>query len=224
MRRQGSEPAAGMFRPQRPGDHAEIVRLVAIAARASCATPEALAAISDKLQSTLGGMTPPESLTAEQCLRLWRSFVQATERLQPGRWDLAGKALLEDLEQLGQQLDLMPLIGWERLPQGVDDGGQRGGAEAARGGAGGSVRAARKKLAEVPRTKGQRSARAAFRVMLELGERRRNDLLDKAADDGVLSRSETQMLSRLMTREQAPSEEDDAVLEAFYKLCNWAAS
>jgi len=166
-------------------------------------------------------LPPPEALTAGDCLRLWESFRRTLERLPPPRWALAGKALLDDLEVIGQRLEIMPLVGWERLPEALDTGAARNDDTPTPTAITTTTVARRKsKARERPASVGSplERARAMQDRLLELGQSEVGRLLAEAMQAGTLDRSEASLISRWCARASAIAKDDDAVIDALRKL------
>ena len=97
------------------------MRLFAIAARAVCVMPEGLDDANLRLEALEQNLVAPESKAAAECLKLWRLFARVAQVPKETLRLEAAKALCQDLDALGQRLDLPPLADWEELPQGLDD-------------------------------------------------------------------------------------------------------
>lgn len=95
--------------------------LFAMAARASCAQPDNLPAISQTLAQVCAELSGAEWEAAQHCARMWQLFAKvaqlpkATLRLE------AGRAFCRDLDALAQRLELPPLAEWVDVPDGVDE-------------------------------------------------------------------------------------------------------
>jgi hypothetical protein len=120
MKRRIVEP--GRFEPAPPPDAEGVLRLLAVGARTACAAPERLGAVDAAIARVTTGLSAPAALAAADAGPCWRRFVARASSLPPGRWAEAGVALVTELEALGQKLEVMPLPGWDRLPEGLDDG------------------------------------------------------------------------------------------------------
>lgn len=116
-----TRPPPGTFKPARPADSEAVVLLFAMAARASCAQPDNLPAISQTLAQVCSELLGPEREAAEQCARMWQLFAKvaqlpkATLRLE------AGRAFCRDLDTLAQRLELPPLAEWVDVPDGINE-------------------------------------------------------------------------------------------------------
>jgi len=107
----------GSFLPGRPPDSLGVLRLFAIASRVVCAKPENYMEVTKRLSDAVSELMPPESLAAKDCAHLWQVFSRFAAHPKPMLRVEAGKAFCRDLDFIGQQLQLPPLPGWERLPE-----------------------------------------------------------------------------------------------------------
>jgi len=215
-------PAPGTFRPKAPADNGELVQLVAVAARAACARPDALPDISGALARACAHLPAPEALTANECLRLWEAFTRALTRLPAAHWQMAGKALLDDLESIGQRLEIMPLVGWDRLPQALDAGLAQN--EDTPTPTAITADTAARRLAKKNKKRGRPSddplsqARETQERLTALGADELARLLAEAVHGGRLDRGEASLLSRWCRAGVPVAKEDHAVVEALAKV------
>lgn len=91
--------------------------MFAIASRVVCAKPENYREVTERLSDVVSELVPPESLAAKDCAYLWQVFSRFAGHPKPMLRVEAGKAFCRDLDSIGQQLQLPPLPGWERLPE-----------------------------------------------------------------------------------------------------------
>lgn len=220
-----------MFEPSPPQEHDEVIKLYAIAARAACARPNTLANISAALQTCTQDLQRPESITAQECQKLWLAFVRTTQTLPEAKWMLAGKALVGDLEAIGLRLDLMPLSAWDRLPNSLAP------ASAPKK----RVPAERSMVAQVVSGEGKSVARFiqqaqqelsgphstpwdlavhVHTMLLGLDSKTRAALLTSFVEDQEMSKGEAIMLTRLFARALPLSPEDEAVTEVLERLAH----
>jgi len=224
-RRNKREPAAaGTFRPASPDDAHDIVFMFAAAARAVCARPEALQEISTTLARVNSHLMPPEQMAANECQRLWQFFVRAAMTDKAGLRQEAGKALVRDLDVLGQRLDLAPLTGWEKLPDAVDDPDaalleeEDEETDPESGDALSTVRKrARRKLGK--------KKRLPLAEIVDLVQALKSDERQKVYEamigDGKLGRSEAVMVDQRLLKGDRVRNDEEALVDVITKLGDW---
>ncbi|MBI5510629.1 MAG: hypothetical protein HY903_17870 [Deltaproteobacteria bacterium] len=217
-------PAPGTFRPAAPRDAHDIVSMYAIAARATCERPEALDAIVQTLGRTSTHLMPPEQMAANECARLWQFFVQAATTGKPTLRLEAGRALVRDLDMLGQRLDLAPLSGWDKIPAAIDDPNAVDPEDADddddpdSGDPLATVRRRAKKLA----TKKRRlSASDTLELLAALAPTGRQEVFGTMIGAGILGRSDATLVEQQLLRGGKLRGENDALSDTLDKLGAW---
>jgi hypothetical protein len=225
--RQARGPAPGTFRPAEPKDSGDVVQLFAVAARVVCATPALLDTVSAMLAQVTFGLIPPEAQTRDACTRLWMSFARTIGSLPPGQAAIAGRALADDLDQIGQRLELMPLAAWDELPLTLDDPRRRVKVES---GEGRNIERAAAKIAEMkeelssPTLVPLERARAAAELLLALAPDRRAVELARMSSDRVLGKRDAALLTRFLTQPaHALDPSEEALIEALERAGRWLA-
>jgi hypothetical protein len=210
-------PEPGTFRPAEPDDSGDTIKLFAVAARAVCAKPAALGEIGTNLRGVAARLSPPESLTAAECLRLWSVFERTVSALPEARWIMAGKALLGDLDALGQRLDVMPLSAWEKLPNAILDPRARPLVPEVISGEGAAVDTMLKKVRkELSTTEASPLARArqVQKTLTKLPVPARSQLLTEMIERAVITKTEGVMLTRLLIKGTDIGPEDEAMIDS----------
>lgn len=222
----------GTFRPSLPTDSQEVVRLFAIASRAVCALPTALDAVSTCLQRITEALVAPEKHAAEECSRLWHLFARvaqlpkATLRLE------AARALCRDLDALGQRLDLPPLAEWIELPDGIDepehDALMQHGPQPV---AGLQPEPLSLEMVQKSARALQSSAKDGHGISAEEGERllaalepqQRQSLFQQMVGQGVLGRSDVNLLIRFLLKGDKIGPSDTMLREVLERMAAYLA-
>jgi len=169
-----------------------------------------------------GDLVPPESVAAEECARLWRYFERAASSPKPKLREAAGRALYNDLDSLGQRMDLAPLASWSKLPRGIESddapADDRGTVTAITLDA--MRRRAHKKLEE--HTKGKKlTAHEVGELLGKLDRRDLEEIFTRLVGDGIMGRSEGSMLVRWLAKGEELSDDDEALFEFLERLGDW---
>lgn len=225
-RKKSNKPTPGSFRPAVPEDAQAVLVLFAVAARVATDHPDTLSDVHDRLKRLCGDLVPPESVAAEECARLWVFFKRAAASPKAKLREAAGRAFYNDLDSLGQRMDLAPLASWSRLPRGVestdapveveDNGTQTAVTlDAVR-------RRARKALEE--QTKGKElTAREVGALLKMLDRRDLEEIFRQLVGAGVMGRAEGAMLVRWLAKGGELSDDDEALIEFLERLGGWLA-
>ncbi len=220
-------PEPGVFRPAPPDDTGDVLKLYAVAARVACAVPDNLPQIEAALAEAVGPLEPPESLTAQECERLWQAFRRTVLTLQHAKWELAGKALVGDLDALGQRLDAMPLTSWEKLPTAHEDPRARSHVAEVVSGQGATVAIIRQRAKEELSSPGLTPlsrAREVQNMLLALPVPARAQAITQMIDQAALSRGDGVMVTRLLAKGAQIEDEDEALIEVLERVGKWLAS
>ncbi len=227
-RRKPARPTPGTFRPAPPKDHADLLRLFAIAAKVVCADPRRLDTVSARLAEVTSGLLAPESDTREHCARLWAALARTLGSMSPGQAPIAGRAFINDLDELGSRLELMPLSAWDQLPDCLEDPGSRSPVAPVEVGAGKSVEVV---LATMKRELSGHGlsplarAKATAPLLAEIAAEARGHLLQRMVEDRALERKEALMLTRFLSKPaREVSSGDEALVEALDRAGRWLAA
>jgi hypothetical protein len=213
-------PAAN-FQPAAPHDHEAIVKLFSLAARAACAAPQDVLAISAALQRAIGHLVPPEVYAAEQCLKLWKAFARSIEE-DPKRPGNRGQALHRELDALGQVLDIAPLPAWAELPeettspQFLEDAVTVPNAM--------NIAEARDQARRRARKKKQPAlaAETVLRILRGVDPRLLSSLLEHARQgDDSLAGSDVNLVARFVMKGQEIEPKSDALTSALERIGAW---
>lgn len=197
--------------------------LYAIAARVVVANPDGVGEVTQRLAMAGANLVPPESVTAAECSRLWLLFVRFLRAARPPARVEAGKAFLRDLEAVGQRLELPPLPGWDRLPQGVNDPNAVSTEWSEVTSQGETLEAIRGRAkARAVDLKGLEATEVA-QLVRSLYVAERDALLTKLVGEGVMSRSEVGLLVRWLAKGEKLADDDSALIEVFGRLGAWLA-
>jgi hypothetical protein len=224
-RRNKREPArAGTFRPAAPADAHDVVFMFAAAARAVCALPEALAEISRTLAQVNSHLMPPEQMAADECQRLWRFFVAAAAADKPGLRQEAGRALVRDLDVLGQRLDLAPLLSWDRIPEAVDD--PKAAAleqedEASESESGDALTTVRRRAKRKLGKKKHLPLVEIVELVSALKPEERQHVYGAMIGQGMLGRSEAVLVDQRLLKGDRVRAEEEALVDVLNKLGTW---
>lgn len=224
-------PPPGTFRPALPNDSEEVVQLYAVAARAACAEPAGIDGIGQVLSAVASRLVEPERSAALECGRMWQLFARVA-RLPKDTLRLeAGRAFCRDLDALGQKLDLPPLPEWQDLPAGVDDPGFAALAPNAEPPPG-EGRGAPLSL-DVVRQSAQGFAAAAggsgvgahesAQLLGALGNGERLALFDQMVGQGLLGRSDVNLLVRFLVKGEPVGPGDTMLIEVLQRLGSYLA-
>lgn len=211
--------AAGAFRPAVPKDSDGVMRLFAIAGRAVCARPETLDEVSRTVARAVEPLVPPESLAAQECVRLWEVFARVATTDKATLREEAGKALHRDVERLAQRLDLVPLDEWQRLPDRVDDTQpvqslpQRIEGDSTLDDVRGRAKAKARKRSSAPL-----KASDVFVLLGDLNTEARASFLERAVHSGTIGRNEANLLRHRLHAETKVGKGEDVVVETLEKL------
>ena len=224
-RRNKREPAAaGTFRPAAPHDVHDVLGMFATAARAVCSKPESLGEISATLARVNTHLMPPEQLAADECQRLWVFFKAAAATDKPGLQQEAGKALVRDLDVLGQRLDLAPLPSWDRLPDAVDDPNAvdlEEDDEATDPESGDALATVRRRARRKRGKKKRLRVADVVDLVTALKSEERQHVFETMIGDGKLDRSDAVLVQqRLLTGDKVRASEE-ALVEVLEKLGEW---
>jgi hypothetical protein len=222
-RKKSTKPPPGTFRPAVPEDAQAVLVMFAIAARVASDHPGTLTEVHETLQRLTGDLVPPESVAAEECARLWGFFVRAAASPKTRLREAAGRAFYNDLDSLGQRMDLAPLASWSKLPRGVDDApaDERGTETAITLDA--VRRRARRSLGQLA-AKGKKLSAAEVGEMLKTLDRRDLEaLFTRLVGEGIMGRAEGSMLVRWLAKGAALSDDDEALIEFLERLGHWLA-
>ena len=218
-------PLAGIFRPQLPSDSQAVVQLFVIAARAVCAQPAALDAVHGRLEQITRQLVAPEVLAAQEAWHLWRLFARVAQLPKaPLRYE-AGRAYWRDLDGLSQRLDLPPLHEWDALPDGIDD------AEAALDA---DPQVPLSQTLEATRMQARRHrdglpqgemfpAEQTLQLLLQLGQGERRGVLEQLIGQGILGRSDVNLLIRFLIKGDAVQPSDTTLNDVLQRVGRWLA-
>jgi hypothetical protein len=218
-REKGPEP--GLFRPALPQDAEAVMRVYAIAARAVCAQPDALAPIHHWVSGLQGHLVPPELATAEACHKLWTLFARVAQIPKENLRLEAARAFYNDLDRLGQRLDLPPLDDWSELPVGIDDADAVSW-EAHLSPEPVTLTAVRQRAREVVQdASGRFPAAEAARLLGVLGTAQRRELFDALVGAGLMGRSDVNLLIRFLVKGGEVTAADTSLNEVLQRLGAW---
>jgi hypothetical protein len=219
-RKKSNEPPPGTFRPGLPEDAQAVLKMFAIAARVATDHPDSLTDVNDTLQRLTGDLVPPESVTAEECARLWTFFQRAVASPKTKLREAAGRAFYNDLDSLGQRMDLAPLASWSRLPRGIDAGeaGEKEGTQTAV-----TLDAVRRRAKKtLDELKGKKlEAREVGELLKTLDRRDLEELFTKLVGEGIMGRAEGSMLVRWLSKGSELTDDDEALIEFLERLGMW---
>lgn len=221
----GANGHPSVFRPAVPNDQENIVRLYAIAARALCARPESLASIGQYLQAVQAALIQPELGAAQACEHLWQVFAKVATLPKESLRMEAGRAFARDLDALGQRLDLAPLQNWEQIPTGIDDPEPVALTPSTLQPESVALDVVRKRAHELRQKRPDapfEASEAAFLLnLLDVNQRR--EVLERLVGQGILMRSEVNLLIRFLVKGGEISQKDTTLLDAFSRLGTWLA-
>ena len=205
-----------------PRDAHDILALYAVAARVVAAKPECLGDVTHRLALVTRDLVPPESLAAAECSRLWMLFARLAQAASAHVRTEAGKALVRDLDGLGQRLELMPLSGWDKLPQYIDDPKAVSVEQSEVTSSGDTLETirARAKASAAEAKQGLVGSEVA-KLVRALAIEEREKLLVRLVSEGAIGRSEGQLLVRWLAKGGALSADDEALDELLANVGKW---
>ncbi|OGQ79621.1 MAG: hypothetical protein A2289_10300 [Deltaproteobacteria bacterium RIFOXYA12_FULL_58_15] len=226
-RKKPDQPPAGTFEPASPSDPKEVLRLYAIAAKIACALPEQLEMLEDRISQLTASLVPPESAAAEDCEKLWRFFKRAVASPKITLRREAGKALFNDLDSLGQRLDLAPLTSWDALPMGVrDPKAPQFKPEVTQTHI--TVASIRRRARHEQSMLGDKGASLSAQFVGDLlkllGRRDLEELFGELVGTGIMGRAEGNMLVRWLSKGGTLCKDDEALIEFLVRLGKWLVS
>lgn len=222
-KRKPMPPPVGVFQPAKPRDHSEVVTLFAIGARIVATKPENMAAVSEKLEDIATHLVPPESLTAQECMRLWKIFGRYATSPKPSLRSEAGAAYCRDLEQLAQKMELPPLTPWEDLPTSLNDPRALKQAHEGTdpGESLGAIRKRAKELLSHKKTKSGLPYKTIAELLVALTPAARQGAFDELVQRGEIDKREVAVLSRWVATQQPISEDDETLVEVLQRVGGW---
>ena len=216
----------GTFRPARPADTQGVVHLFAIAARAACAQPKNLSAITQTLSHTCSALVSPELDAAQECARMWQLFAKVAELPKDTLRLEAGRAFCRDLDTLAQKLELPPLAEWVDLPEAISEAGydeatqghqQDHAAETASLDFAVIVDRARELVLQYPDKKSVPAHETAT-LLAHMDADKRSHWLDHRVGQGILGRTDVNLLIRFLAKGGAVQSGDTMLIEVLDKL------
>lgn len=230
-RRPPEGPPPGTFRPALPTDSDRVVHLFAVAARAVCAEPTAIDAVTQVLEAFAPRLVEPERSAAAECGKMWQLFIRVA-RLPKDTLRLeAGRAFCRDLDALGQRLDLPPLPEWQDLPAGLDEPGFATLAPNAAATAPAEGRGAPLSLEVVKKSaqnflaagQGGVGAHESAQLLGALHSGERLALFDHMVGRGLLGRSDVNLLVRFLAKNEPVGQGDTMLIEVLQRLGTYLA-
>jgi len=213
----GEPQGRGVFRPGKPADSHDVLRVFAIAGRAVNARPDELGEIDQALARAMAKLVPPESVVADECRRLWQIFRTVGASPKPHLRDEAARAYYRDLESLGQRLDLMPLDRWRDLPSSVDEP-DSGGAGVPEGTLRWDELVAQARSTVATRKKPVLKRTEVLDLLRALSPEEFLAGLSALVGHGIVDRGEAQLLQRVVKTGVKIGPEDEMLIEIIERL------
>ena len=216
--------ATELFKPKRPDDAFEVLKLYAIASRVVCASPDSVVSVTKTLVNLGEELVPPESLAAKDGFHLWKVFVRVARLPKPRLRKEASLALHRDLDRLGQQLHLPPLPAWPELPETLLGGKYEDSDEVDTQPLGISIEEGIEQAQAAYRNLGAGESLGApfvLALLLSLLPSEFERLLKESALSEHLGRGEVGLLARAVANQHVLTEDDEVLLEVLERVGVW---
>lgn len=210
------------FCPPPPQDSREVITTFAIAARVACVHVPPVSLLTQSLIRLGQNLVPPDSLTFEECKRLWDFFARVAQLPKAALRQEAGRALFRELDGLCERLDMRSLPDWNKLPDslvsplGVFPNSTH---EATKKLLGASLKETRHKARAARASKDQSaSEELTGNLLRELNADAREALMKQLVGGGLLTRSEVNLLVRYLAKEKSLLARSGALFEILTRL------